>query len=60
MQSDLQRLKDFPQPFWLSVFQERTGVTQGELLAAQRLPVPSNVLSPYTKVQLIMSIYSLF
>ncbi|PRQ51882.1 putative 1-acylglycerol-3-phosphate O-acyltransferase [Rosa chinensis] len=42
-------LKDFPQPFWLSVVLERTGFTQGELLAAQRLPVPSKVLSPDTK-----------
>ncbi|XP_024181498.1 1-acyl-sn-glycerol-3-phosphate acyltransferase 2 isoform X2 [Rosa chinensis] len=43
-------LKDFPQPFWFSVVLERTGFTQGELLAAQRLPVPSKVLSPDTKV----------
>ncbi|PRQ51886.1 putative 1-acylglycerol-3-phosphate O-acyltransferase [Rosa chinensis] len=42
-------LKDFPQPFWFSVVLERTGFTQGELLAAQRLPVPSKVLSPDTK-----------
>ncbi|PRQ51884.1 putative 1-acylglycerol-3-phosphate O-acyltransferase [Rosa chinensis] len=38
LQSDL---KDFPQPFWLSVVLERTGFTHGELVAAQRLPVPS-------------------
>ncbi|PRQ51879.1 putative 1-acylglycerol-3-phosphate O-acyltransferase [Rosa chinensis] len=42
-------LKDFPQPFWLSVGLERTGFTQGELLAAQRLPIPSKVLSPIAK-----------
>lgn len=48
-QSNLQWLKDFPQLFWLSLFLERTGFTQGELLAAQRFPVPSSVLSPQTK-----------
>ncbi|PRQ51887.1 putative 1-acylglycerol-3-phosphate O-acyltransferase [Rosa chinensis] len=42
-------LKDFRQPFWFSVVLERTGFTQGELLAAQRLPVPCKVLSPDTK-----------
>ncbi|KAL6144319.1 hypothetical protein ACLB2K_055013 [Fragaria x ananassa] len=42
-------LKDFPRPFWLSVVLERTGFTQGDLRAAQRLPVPSKVLSSDTK-----------
>ncbi|XP_004305806.1 PREDICTED: 1-acyl-sn-glycerol-3-phosphate acyltransferase 2-like [Fragaria vesca subsp. vesca] len=42
-------LKDFLLPFWLSVVLERTGFVQGDLLAAQRLPVPSKVLSSDTK-----------
>nr|XP_011467535.1 PREDICTED: 1-acyl-sn-glycerol-3-phosphate acyltransferase 2-like [Fragaria vesca subsp. vesca] len=45
----LSALKDFPLPFWLSVVLERTGFTQGDLRAAQRLPVPSKVLSSDTK-----------
>ncbi|KAK9923974.1 hypothetical protein M0R45_032366 [Rubus argutus] len=53
IKSDLQRLKGFPQPSWLSFCQERTGFVPGELLAAQRLPVPSNVSSPRTKDALL-------
>ncbi|KAG9134746.1 hypothetical protein Leryth_001056 [Lithospermum erythrorhizon] len=51
----LQRLKDFPQPFWLALFVEGTRFTQAKLLAAQEyatstgLPVPKNVLIPRTK-----------
>ncbi|XP_050386492.1 1-acyl-sn-glycerol-3-phosphate acyltransferase 2-like [Argentina anserina] len=42
-------LKDFPQSFWLSVVLERTGFTQGDLLAAQSRPVPGKVLISETK-----------
>ncbi|GMH18721.1 hypothetical protein Nepgr_020562 [Nepenthes gracilis] len=51
----LQRLKDYPQPFWLALFVEGTRFTQAKLLAAQEyaascgLPVPRNVLIPRTK-----------
>ena len=57
MQSGLQRLKDYPQPFWLALFVEGTRFTQAKLLAAQEyassmgLPVPRNVLIPRTKVR---------
>ncbi|KAH0467390.1 hypothetical protein IEQ34_004628 [Dendrobium chrysotoxum] len=46
--SGLQRLKDFPQPFWLALFVEGTRFTPAKLLAAQEyaasqgLPVPKN------------------
>ncbi|KAL7097954.1 hypothetical protein ACP275_10G175400 [Erythranthe tilingii] len=55
LKSGLQRLKDFPQPFWLALFVEGTRFTQAKLLAAQEyassvgLPVPRNVLIPRTK-----------
>ncbi|XP_058073593.1 1-acyl-sn-glycerol-3-phosphate acyltransferase PLS1 [Magnolia sinica] len=55
LKSGLQRLKDFPRPFWLALFVEGTRFTQGKLLAAQEyatstgLPVPRNVLIPRTK-----------
>ncbi|KAK4759433.1 hypothetical protein SAY87_022564 [Trapa incisa] len=51
----LQRLKDYPLPFWLALFVEGTRFTQAKLLAAQQyaasngLPVPRNVLIPRTK-----------
>ncbi|XP_009334964.1 1-acyl-sn-glycerol-3-phosphate acyltransferase 2 [Pyrus x bretschneideri] len=51
----LQRLKDYPQPFWLALFVEGTRFTQAKLSAAQEyaastgLPVPRNVLIPRTK-----------
>ncbi|KAJ9565482.1 hypothetical protein OSB04_001448 [Centaurea solstitialis] len=51
----LERLKDYPQPFWLALFVEGTRFTQAKLLAAQEyassngLPVPRNVLIPRTK-----------
>ncbi|CAN1348934.1 1-acyl-sn-glycerol-3-phosphate acyltransferase 2 [Linum perenne] len=53
--SGLQRLHDFPRPFWLALFVEGTRFTQAKLLAAQEyaastgLPVPRNVLIPRTK-----------
>ncbi|KAH7665528.1 lysophosphatidic acid acyltransferase / lysophosphatidylinositol acyltransferase protein [Dioscorea alata] len=55
LKSGLQRLKDFPQPFWLALFVEGTRFTQAKLLAAreyaasQGLPIPRNVLIPRTK-----------
>ncbi|XP_068636792.1 1-acyl-sn-glycerol-3-phosphate acyltransferase PLS1-like [Aristolochia californica] len=55
LQSGLQRLKDFPCPFWLALFVEGTRFTQAKLLAAQEyaastgLPIPRNVLIPRTK-----------
>lgn len=55
LKSGLQRLKDFPQPFWLALFVEGTRFTPAKLLAAQEyaasqgLPVPRNVLIPRTK-----------
>ncbi|XP_059462584.1 1-acyl-sn-glycerol-3-phosphate acyltransferase 2 [Corylus avellana] len=55
LKSGLQRLKDYPQPFWLALFVEGTRFTQAKLLAAQEyaastgLPVPRNVLIPRTK-----------
>ncbi|GJN25625.1 hypothetical protein PR202_gb13473 [Eleusine coracana subsp. coracana] len=51
----LQRLKDFPRPFWLALFVEGTRFTPAKLLAAQEyaasqgLPAPRNVLIPRTK-----------
>lgn len=57
-QSGLERLKDFPRPFWLALFVEGTRFTQTKLLAAQEyaasqgLPIPRNVLIPRTKVRL--------
>ncbi|XP_009395596.2 1-acyl-sn-glycerol-3-phosphate acyltransferase PLS1 [Musa acuminata AAA Group] len=51
----LQRLKDFPRPFWLALFVEGTRFTPAKLLAAQEyaasqgLPTPRNVLIPRTK-----------
>ncbi|KAJ6992436.1 1-acyl-sn-glycerol-3-phosphate acyltransferase 2 [Populus alba x Populus x berolinensis] len=53
--SGLQRLKDFPRPFWLALFVEGTRFTLPKLLAAQEyagsqgLPIPRNVLIPRTK-----------
>lgn len=55
-QLGLQRLKDFPRPFWLALFVEGTRFTPAKLLAAQEyaasqgLPTPRNVLIPRTKV----------
>ncbi|CAN0909977.1 1-acyl-sn-glycerol-3-phosphate acyltransferase 2 [Linum grandiflorum] len=55
LKSGLQRLHDFPRPFWLALFVEGTRFTQSKLLAAQEyavsagLPVPRNTLIPRTK-----------
>ncbi|KAE8701659.1 1-acyl-sn-glycerol-3-phosphate acyltransferase 2 [Hibiscus syriacus] len=55
LKAGLQRLKDFPRPFWLALFVEGTRFTQAKLIAAQEyatsqgLPVPRNVLIPRTK-----------
>ncbi|CAL1353334.1 unnamed protein product [Linum trigynum] len=55
LKSGIQRLRDFPRPFWLALFVEGTRFTQAKLLAAQEyaasagLPVPRNVLIPRTK-----------
>ncbi|KAF6172784.1 hypothetical protein GIB67_038164 [Kingdonia uniflora] len=55
LKSGLQRLSDFPRPFWLALFVEGTRFTKAKLLAAQEyatstgLPVPRNVLIPRTK-----------
>ncbi|KAL6523242.1 1-acyl-sn-glycerol-3-phosphate acyltransferase 2 [Orobanche gracilis] len=55
LKSGIQRLTDFPRPFWLALFVEGTRFTQAKLLAAREyasstgLPVPRNVLIPRTK-----------
>ncbi|KAL1312385.1 hypothetical protein HN51_038995 [Arachis hypogaea] len=55
LKSGIQRLSDFPLPFWLALFVEGTRFTQAKLLAAQEyaasagLPIPRNVLIPRTK-----------
>nr|ALM22871.1 microsomal lysophosphatidic acid acyltransferase 2c [Cuphea avigera var. pulcherrima] len=55
LKSGLNRLKDYPLPFWLALFVEGTRFTRAKLLAAQQyaassgLPVPRNVLIPRTK-----------
>lgn len=57
LQSGLQRLRDFPRPFWLALFVEGTRFTKAKLLGAQEfaasqgLPIPRNVLIPRTKVK---------
>lgn len=55
LKSSFQRLKGFPQPFWMALFVEGTRFTEAKLKAAQDyavsagLPVPRNVLIPRTK-----------
>ncbi|CAL0310054.1 unnamed protein product [Lupinus luteus] len=55
LKSGLQRLSDYPLPFWLALFVEGTRFTQAKLLAAQEYaastgyPVPRNTLIPRTK-----------
>lgn len=55
LKTGIQRLSDYPLPFWLALFVEGTRFTQAKLLAAQEyaassgLPVPRNVLIPRTK-----------
>lgn len=64
LQAGLQRLKDFPRPFWLALFVEGTRFTQAKLLAAQEyatsqgLPIPRNVLIPRTKVRFLLLQFS--
>ena len=56
MQEGFQRLRGFPQPFWLALFVEGTRFTEAKLKAAQEyaasagLPKPRNLLIPRTKV----------
>ncbi|KAL9256154.1 1-acyl-sn-glycerol-3-phosphate acyltransferase 2-like protein, partial [Drosera capensis] len=55
LKSGLERLRDYPLPFWLALFVEGTRFTQAKLLAAQEyaastgLPIPRNLLIPRTK-----------
>ncbi|KAL3632446.1 1-acyl-sn-glycerol-3-phosphate acyltransferase 2 [Castilleja foliolosa] len=55
LKSGLQRLSDFPLPFWLALFVEGTRFTKAKLSVAQEyasttgIPVPRNVLIPRTK-----------
>ncbi|XP_043692583.1 1-acyl-sn-glycerol-3-phosphate acyltransferase 2-like [Telopea speciosissima] len=55
LKSGLQRLKDYPLPFWLALFVEGTRFTKAKLLAAQEYAastgstIPRNVLIPRTK-----------
>ncbi|WMV19241.1 hypothetical protein MTR67_012626 [Solanum verrucosum] len=64
LKSGLQRLSDYPLPFWLALFVEGTRFTQAKLLAAQEyaasagLPVPRNVLIPRTKVGFLFPFFS--
>lgn len=57
VQRSLQGLKDFPMPFWLTIFAEGTRMTPDKLSEAQKfaasrkLPIPKNVLIPRTKVK---------
>ncbi|CAN7085309.1 unnamed protein product [Brassica oleracea var. botrytis] len=55
MQSDLQRLSDFPRPFWLALLCGGNSLYEAKLKAPQEyaasseLPIPRNVLIPRTK-----------
>ncbi|CAL8152465.1 unnamed protein product [Prunus armeniaca] len=55
LKRSLQGLKDFPMPFWLTMYAEGTRMTPDKLLEAQKfaasrkLPIPKNVLIPRTK-----------
>lgn len=66
LQSGLQRLKDFPRPFWVALFVEGTRFTKTKLLAAQEfassqgLPIPRNVLIPRTKVKIVILLMFLY
>lgn len=65
LQSGLQRLSDFPRPFWLALFVEGTRFTEAKLKAAQEyaasseLPIPRNVLIPRTKVSCNIFLFAL-
>ena len=58
LQSSFERLKDFPMPFWMTIFVEGTRLTPVKLLEAQTfasskgMPIPKNVLIPKTKVKI--------
>ncbi|XVE60017.1 hypothetical protein DITRI_Ditri05aG0093000 [Diplodiscus trichospermus] len=53
--SSFEALKDFPMPFWMTLFVEGTRLTPDKLLEAQSFasskgfPIPKNVLIPKTK-----------
>ncbi|EOY32648.1 Lysophosphatidyl acyltransferase 2, putative isoform 3 [Theobroma cacao] len=55
LKSSFQALKDFPIPFWVTIFAEGTRLTPDKLLEAQTfastkgLAIPKNVLIPRTK-----------
>ncbi|XP_022753682.1 1-acyl-sn-glycerol-3-phosphate acyltransferase 2-like [Durio zibethinus] len=55
LKSSFEALKDFPFPFWMTIFVEGTRLTHDKLLEAQTfasskgLPIPKNVLIPKTK-----------
>ncbi|CAN6930516.1 unnamed protein product [Brassica oleracea] len=59
MQSDLQRLSDFPRPFWLALLCGGNSLYEAKLKAPQEyaasseLPIPRNVLIPRTKVSFV-------
>lgn len=63
LQSSFQALKDFPIPFWVTIFAEGTRLTPDKLLEAQTfastkgLAIPKNVLIPRTKVKLFLVIF---
>ncbi|XWS52512.1 hypothetical protein CRYUN_Cryun11dG0076900 [Craigia yunnanensis] len=55
LKSSFEALKDFPMPFWMTIFVEGTRLTPDKLLEAQTfasskgLSIPKNVLIPKTK-----------
>ena len=59
LQSDLQRLSDFPRPFWLALLCGGNSLYEAKLKAPQEyaasseLPIPRNVLIPRTKVSFV-------
>lgn len=61
VQSGFQRLEDIPMPFWLALFVEGMRFMQTKLAAAQEyaasrgMPVPGNVLIPWTKVSIFLN-----
>ncbi|CAN1354778.1 1-acyl-sn-glycerol-3-phosphate acyltransferase 3 [Linum perenne] len=65
LKSGLERLVDFPMPFWLALFAEGTRFTQAKLEAAQEfaasrgLPIPRNVLLPRTKINVHIKRHSM-
>ncbi|GMI74261.1 lysophosphatidyl acyltransferase 2 [Hibiscus trionum] len=55
LKSSFEALKDFPRPFWMTIFVEGTRLTPDKLSEAQAFasskgyPIPNNVLIPKTK-----------